>query len=161
MKSIKMTDTDNSAYLYLHSHGFPWCLIKHGPNHGNKRHQNHISAFITNHFLQNMKTYRLHWSPNGPSNVGPWVAGGYMVRIWRPGDRISAALLVSRRLLVYRQRNRAPLTDPYMASKKRPTGTWYCSYCKCLIILCWTSNWSEEGLSYFSYQENNPKLWNI
>ena len=43
----------------------------------------------------------------------------------------------------------------------RPTGTCSYNYCKYLIILCWISNWTEEGLSYSSYQENNPWLWNF
>ena len=38
----------------------------------------------------------------------------------------------------------------YMATQTmpRPTGTCSYNYCKCLTILCWISNWTEEGLSY-------------
>ena len=52
---------------------------------------------------------------------------------------------------------------PYMATQTmpRPTGTCSYNYCKYLTIMCWISNWTKEGFSYPSYQENNPWLWNF
>ena len=42
---------------------------------------------------------------------------------------------------------------------QKPPGTCSYNYCKCLTILCRISNWTEDGLSYPSYQGNNPWLW--
>ena len=46
-------------------------------------------------------------------------------------------------------------------TKPGPTGTYSYKYCKCLVILCWISNWTQHSISYPSYQVNNHWLWNF
>ena len=73
---------------YGFNHGFSWRVIKHGPNHGQKKR---IIGSLSFSFIFAIKCVLVaKWTIHGRTFGRP-VPGGCMARIWQLGDRISQA----------------------------------------------------------------------